>query len=49
MDFNWEALDHAYNSRERASRENVVQYAVGKMRSSVKRPSGERKEGAHSW
>lgn len=49
MDFKWEALDHAYNSRERASGENVVQYAVGKMRSSVKRPPGGRREGAHSW
>lgn len=33
---------HVYNSRKRASRENVVQYAVGKMRSCLKRLPGGR-------
>lgn len=43
IDFKWEVLDHVYNSRRMVSRENVVQYAVGKMRSSIKRSPGGRR------
>ena len=39
IDFKCEVLDHVYNSR----RENIVQYVVGKMRSSIQRSPGGRK------
>lgn len=36
--FKWEILDHDHNYKKRVNRENDVQNAVGKTRSSIKRP-----------